>query len=105
MDARPSLDHLSDRWEDMRFAKWMVEKLGIEVYPATVYYSEDSKDIGQDLIRSCFAKVSTDDCDRCGLCFFFINFFGFLLQTDDTFVKVDTILTQYVLHAGNNVRK
>ena len=36
---------------------------------------------------------------------FLINVFGFLLQTDDTFVKVDTILTQYVLDAGNNVRK
>ena len=67
IDARPSLDHLSDRWEDMRFAKWMVEKLGIEVHPAMMYYTEDSKAIGQDLIRSCFAKVSIADCDRCGL--------------------------------------
>ena len=73
MDARPSLDYLSDRWEDMRFAKWMVEKLGIEVHPATLYYTEDKKATGQDLIRSCFAKVIIADCDSCGLWLLFFD--------------------------------
>jgi aminotransferase len=46
---------LSDM-DDVKFAKWMCEEIGVATVPGSSFYSPDNKGMGKSLVRFAFCK-------------------------------------------------
>ena len=46
---------LSDK-DDVTFAKWLIEEIGVATVPGSSFYSPANKDMGRSLVRFAFCK-------------------------------------------------
>ncbi|KAL1450893.1 hypothetical protein WDU94_003204 [Cyamophila willieti] len=50
------LDSESDKYQDFKFAKWMTKNVKLQGIPPSAFYSDENKNLGENLIRYCFFK-------------------------------------------------
>lgn len=54
---RCNLEEENDTYKDFRYTKWMVKHAGVQFLPATAFFSNKNKKLGENFVRACIMKV------------------------------------------------
>lgn len=56
LESKVDLSSETDKYKDYRFTKWMTKNIGLQAIPASAFYSDGYKALGEAYVRYCFAK-------------------------------------------------